>query len=737
MLPADTEPDPLETHMTTHHRTCSLCDAMCRLRLKVEDGTVTRIAGEPDDPWSMGHVCPKAVALKDLYEDPDRLRTPMRRTPAGWQPISWDEALDETATRLAATRREHGRDAVGVYVGNPNAHHYANLFAVIPLLGQLDTRARFTAVSVDNLPHLFAAYHMFGHNLLFGVSDVDRAEHMLIVGANPWVSNGGGMSSGHVRKRIGAIQARGGKVVVVDPRLTETARHADAHHFLQPGSDALLFLAMLQVLFAEDRIDDGSWRSWCDGLDRIESIAMGFPPERVAAATGLGPEIIRTLAREFSDAPAATIYARIGICTQRYAGLAAWLHVVLHAVTGNLDRPGGLMFARPAVDTVALTALLGIDGNHTPGATRGTGLPGFTDELPLAAMAEEIETPGPGQIRALITLAGNPALSAPNGERLGAALDTLDFHVAVDMYLNETSSRAHLVLPAASPLERDHYPLGLASISTRTIAEHSQRLFDPDGARDDFDILTDLGLRLARAEGSWMWRAVYSGARAAGARRVLDLLLRTGPHGSLRGGPLNLAMLDASPVTIDLGPMQPCMPERMRTPHKRARLAPECMQDDIARLVRDLEAGAFAEPLVLIGRRTLRSNNSWMHNSERLVKGKPRCTLLMHPDDARSAQLSDGDMVRIRSRVGQVEAPLEITDTIKAGVVSLPHGWGHGRPGTRMRVANAHPGVSANVLTDDALADPLTGTATFNGVPVVVEALTQRAHPSSRPASPG
>lgn len=706
--------------MTVHHRTCCLCDALCRLRIDVEDGQIQRIAGEPDDPWSMGHICPKGVALQDLHTDPDRLRTPMRRTPDGWEAIGWDEALDEVATRFAAIRKAHGRDALAMYVGNPNAHHYGNLFGVLLLLEQLKTRARFTAQSVDNLPHLFAGFHMFGHNLLFGVSDVDRTDHMIILGANPWVSNGGGLSAGNIRTRITAIQARGGQVVVIDPRRTETAKAADAHHFLRPGSDALLLLGMLHVLFAEDRIDDGPWQAWCVGLDALRDLAARFPPERVAPATGMTPDAIRSLTRAFSDAPSATIYARIGICTQRHAGLAAWLHVVLHAVTGNLDRPGGLMFARPAVDAVALTSLLGASGNHTPGATRGTGLPGFSDELPLAALAEEIGTPGPGQIRGMLTVAGNPVLSAPNGPRVAAALDTLDFHVVIDLYLNETAQHADLVLPAASPLARDHYPLGLASITSRAIAEHSQALFEPDGGREDFDILTGISLRLAKAEGAWGWQLATSAVRALGTRRILDGLIRSGPFGRWRGGSLTLAKLDASPTTLDLGPMVPCMPGRMRTPDRIAQLAPAPMLDDIGRLEDALRDGAFMTPLVLIGRRQLRSNNSWMHNSARLMRGKPRCTLLMHPADAASRGIQDGDTATLSSRIGHVEVPVEVTDDIRQGVVSLPHGWGHGREGTTMSVAAAHAGVSANDVTDDAFVDRLTGTAAFYGQPVDV-----------------
>ncbi|MCB9681030.1 MAG: molybdopterin-dependent oxidoreductase [Alphaproteobacteria bacterium] len=707
--------------MPVHHRTCTLCDALCRLRIDHDDdGTIRRVAGAPDDPWSQGHICPKGVAIQDLHTDPDRLRTPLLRTPDGFVPIGWDEALARAAEGLAAVRRAHGRDAVGVYIGNPNAHHAGNLLGVVLLLQVLGTRARFSAQSVDNLPHLYAALHVFGHQLLFGVPDVDRTDHVLILGANPWASNGGGLSSGDVRKRLTGVQARGGRLVVVDPRRTETAAIADRHHFLRPGTDALLMLAMLHVLVAEDRIDDGPWRAWCTGVDEVCALARRFPPERVADATGLSADTIRTLARELSDAPRATIYARIGVCTQRFGGLSAWLVHVLHAVTGNLDREGGLMFPRPAIDTIALTRWLGARGHVTPGASRVSDLPGFADELPLATLADEITTPGAGQVRGLITLAGNPALSAPDGPRLQAALDTLDFHVAVDLYLNETAARAHLVLPAASPLQRPHYPLGLASIAVRTVASWSEPMLPLDGGRDDFDILADLAAGLAAAERRHGWRLLVDGVHRVGIRRVVDLLLRAGPHGRWRGGGLDLATLAASAHTVDLGPPEPSFPARLATPDRRAHLAPAPLVADVARLEAALDAGELAPPLVLIGRRDLRSNNSWMHNSPRLLKGRDRCTLLVHPDDAARYGVVDGQEAELASRAGRLRVPVEVSDTVRPGVVSLPHGWGHDHDGVRLSVAATRPGVSANDVTDHTFVDALTGTAALSGLPVTL-----------------
>jgi anaerobic selenocysteine-containing dehydrogenase len=705
------------TDATVHHRTCCLCDALCRLRIDLEDGRIRRIAGVPEDPFSRGHICPKALALQDLHEDPDRLHKPLRRRGGDWEEVSWEEALEEAAERLAAVRARHGSDAVGIFVGNPNVHHYGNLFALALFLPLLGTRARFSSQSLDNLPHAMAARHMFGHLLLLPVPDIDRADHVVVLGANPWVSNGGGMSSGHVRQRFEALRARGGRVVVLDPRRTETAAHADAWHALRPEGDAPLLLAMLQVVFAEGLTAPGPWRGWSRGLEALQAAAARFPPERVEAATGLSAATIRGLARDLAAARHGVIYARLGTCTQRFGGLCSWLVYALCTVLGRLDQPGGLMFAQPAVDLVAITDWEATRGSYVPAATRVSGLPAVGDELPTAAIAEEIETPGPGQVRALITLAGNPVLSAPNGPRLEAALGKLDFHVAIDPYLQETSRHAHLILPSTMPLEKDFYPLGISAITVRAVASYAPALFAPQGAREDWDLLTDLGARLAAREGRWAWRGLFATARRLGTRRVLDLLLGIGPYGWLRGGALDLATLEASPHTLDLGPLRSCLPGRLRTSDRQVQLAPERYVEDLARLEAVLEEPIPA--LVLIGRRDLRSANSWLHNSERLVKGRNRCTLLVHPDDAAARGLVDGGRARVSSRVGSVEVPVVVSDEVRPGVVSLPHGWGHGRGG-RQRVAAAHAGVSANDLTDEGFVDRLTGTAAFNGLPVEV-----------------
>jgi anaerobic selenocysteine-containing dehydrogenase len=704
---------------TLHHRTCGLCDALCRIRVEVEDGQVRRISGLAEDPFSMGHICPKAVSLGDLQTDPDRLRSPMRRTPRGWEEVSWDDALDEAATRLARVRRDHGHDAVGLYLGNPNVHHYGNVLALTLLTGLLDSRARFSAQSLDNLPHAFAAHQMFGHNLLMPVPDIDRTDWMLILGANPWVANGGGMSSGHVRRRFEALRARGGRVVVCDPRRTETARHADVHHAIRPGGDAALLLGMLHTVFDEGLVVDGPWRRWTTPLEPLAAMATRFPVDRVAPHAGLAPEVIRQLARQLARTPRAVIYPRLGACTQAFGGLTCWLVTVLCTLTNHLDTPGGLMFSQPPIDIVAITKLAGVTGSYLPGSSRRTGLPSIHDELPVASLCEEIETPGAGQVRAMITLAANPVLTAPNGPRLEAALSGLDVHIAIDPYLNETSRLADLVLPAAMPLERAHYPLGLSAITVRTVAAYSEPLFPLDGARDDWDILTDLTGRLARTEGRWGWRGAVAAARRLGAEGLLDLLLKTGPHGTWRGGTLDLDTLRKSDTTVDLGPMTPSLPHRIATESGQVHLTPRACLADLDRL--DAALTQDVPPLVLIGRRHLRSANSWLHNSHRLVKGKDRCTLRVHPRDAVPRQLASGDEATLSTHIGTLRVRVEVNDEMRPGVVSLPHGWGHHRSGTRQRIAREHAGVSINDILDHTVVDPLTGTSVLNGQAVHLE----------------
>jgi len=724
-------PEPTRTHF----RTCHLCEAMCGIAIDLEGERIVAIRGDKDDPFSQGHICPKAIALQDVHEDPDRLRKPLRRTSSGFEEVSWDTALDEAAARLAAVQRAHGRDAVAFYQGNPTVHNHGALLFGNVFQRSLRSRSRYSATSVDQLPQMLASLLMFGHQLLLPIPDVDRTDFLLILGANPLVSNGSLLTAPGIERRLKALKARGGRVVVVDPRRTETAALADLHLKVRPGGDAFLLAALVQVLASEGRLRPGRLAAFTDGLDELLEAVRPFPPEAVAERTGLEAGAMRALARDFAGAPSAVAYGRVGTCTQEFGGLASWLVNALNLVTGNVDRVGGAMFPRPAVDVVGLAARIGHRGHFDKGRSRVRGLPEFGGEWPAAVLAEEIETPGEGQVRALVTSAGNPVLSTPNGARLDRALGTLDFMVSIDLYLNETTRHAHLVLPPTFALERSHYDLAFHALAVRDTAKYSEPLFAPAaGARHDWQILLELGRRLERARGeggarAWLRHRVLS---ALGPDGLVALLLRFGPRGAglnPLSSRLTLGKLRRSPHGLDLGPLEPSLPGRLYTPGRRIALAPAPFLRDLARLREALAPrGAAARPegagpLALIGRRELRSNNSWMHNSERLVKGRERCTLLMHPEDARARGLRDAQPVRIASRVGAVVAPLEVSDAMRPGVVCLPHGWGHARPGARLSVASARPGVSFNDLSDESLVDPLCGTARLNDVPVEVTAV--------------
>ncbi|MDP6942858.1 MAG: molybdopterin-dependent oxidoreductase [Myxococcota bacterium] len=706
--------------------TCNLCEALCGILVEHQDGEVLGIRGNPGDVLSQGHLCPKATALKSLQEDPDRLRRPVRREGDRWVEMDWPEALDAVAERLAGVQEQHGRDAVAVYAGNPVAHNYASLLMGLVFARALGSRSRFSATSVDQLPHMFAALEMFGHQFLLPIPDVDRTHLMIVVGGNPAVSNGSLMTAGGIVRRLKALRARGGRLVVCDPRRTETAQMADTHHFVRPGTDALVFLGMLHVLFAEDLVDDGAWRQWTHGLETLREVAARFPPARVAQTTGLSEEDIAGMARELATAESACLYGRLGVSTQRYGGLSAWLVYVLNLLTGNLDRPGGVMFTSPAVDLVGLTSAAGQGGSYARRHSRVRGLPEFGGELPVSTLAEEIETPGEGQLRALVTVAGNPVISTPNGERLAQAIGSLDLVVSLDMYVTATSRHADFILPACPPLERDHFGLAFLALGVRDVVKYAPAVLErAEGSLEDWEILCALSDRLARRPGAPSVPMSLRIARRLGPRRLLDLLLRTGHHGRWRhpvsGHRLSLATLAAQPDGIDLGPLKPALPKRLKTASGKVNAAPEHLVADLDRLEADLAAGTMSpDGLVLIGRRQLRSNNSWLHNDPKMVSGKPRCTLLVHPEDARARGLSTGDRVEVRSRVGAVEVSVELDEAIMAGVVSLPHGWGHRRKGAELRVANATDGESLNDLTDEDHLDALTGTAGLNGVPVTL-----------------
>ena len=711
-----------------HYRACNLCEAICGIEITIQADQRLDIRGDKDDPFSHGYLCPKAAAMGDLHYDKDRLKYPVRRTPQGWQRLGWNEAFDEVAQNLKRIHAVHGRSSIATYLGNPTVHNYGALLFAPGFIRSLHTRNRFSATSVDQLAHHLAGYLMFGHQLLLPIPDLDRTNFFLILGANPAVSNGSLMTAPGVGQRLKEIRQRGGKVILIDPRFTETARLADRHLFIKPGTDVLLLLALLHVVFEEGLTAPGPLAAFTNGVETIGRLVAEFPPEKVASITGIGSDQIRLMAREFASADGAVCYGRIGVSTQEFGGVCQWLINVLNIVTGNLDRPGGAMFTTPAFDPVTAPESLAPRGSYARWHSRVRKLPEFSGELPVVTLAEEILTEGPGQIKALVTSAGNPVLSTPNGRQLDRALSGLEFMVAIDPYINESTRHAHIILPPSSSLERAHYDVAFHLLAVRNTTKFSPALFQPDAeTRHDWEIFVELQTRMEH-EGVFgrVKRNVIK--RFFGPERILDLGLRFGPYGAgfnpFSNG-LSLRKLKKAVHGIDLGPLGSCLPRRLRTADKRIELAPEVFVKDVERVKANLLDNASLNQngdLLLIGRRQLRSNNSWMHNSQRLVRGKPQCTILMHPADAAQRRLIAGQEVSVRSRVGSVVVPIEISEEMMPGVVSIPHGWGHDRLGIQIEVAQEHAGGSINDVTDDLKIDALCGTAAFNGTWVEVDA---------------
>lgn len=733
----------------THYRACNLCEAICGLVITYRTGLdgvdIIRIAGDADDPFSRGHICPKAVALKDIYEDPNRLKHPLKRTVAddgtvSWLEIGWEQAFDEVAARLRQIRAEHGPSAIGVYAGNPSVHNSGTFLTAPGFNRALGTRNLFSASSVDQFPHHFAAWQLFGHPLLMPVPDIDRTDFWLIIGGNPIASNGSIMTAPDVANRLRAIQQRGGKVIVVDPRRTETAKCADEHHFIRPGTDVYLLLAMVQTLFAEDLVRPGRLAPFIDGLETLREAVAGFTPDGVAPLTGIPAETIRQLTRAFAGAERAACYGRVGVSVQAFGGHCLWLINGLNLLTGNLDEPGGMMFTSPAIDVLPASTSTGAVKSYQRYdrfRSRVSNRPEFMGELPVSCLAEEIltesvveESPNPGRprIRAMVTSCGNPVLSTPNGRQLDEAFDALDFMVSIDIFLNETTRHADYILPPATGLETAHYDLTFHALAIRNTTRYSLPMIDKaPGARYDWEIFEELRLRLETD--------AYDPVTTAGPRdpvAKLDKELRTGPYGEDRAinttdFRLSLQTLLDHPHGIDLGPLLTQLPGRLMTENGRINLTPAPFLHDLDRVRVGFDATRPADgELLLISRRHLRDNNSWMHNAHRLVKGPNRCTLQINPDDAGQLGLKTGELVRVRSRVGEVELPAEVTSDMMPGVVCMPHGYGHDRVGTRLDIARQHAGVSINDLTDETLVDELTGNAALSGVRVTVDAKTSR-----------
>ncbi|MEW2115750.1 molybdopterin oxidoreductase family protein [Streptomyces sp. NPDC005474] len=747
---------PIDSHADSHPasrtalRVCPLCEATCGLTLTIESGRVTSARGDRDDVFSQGFICPKGASFGALDSDPDRLRTPLVRRDGELREATWAEAFDAVAAGVRGVVERYGANSVGVVLGNPNVHTMAGALYPPVLLGGLGTRSIFSASTVDQMPKHVSSGLLYGDANAIPVPDLDHTDHLLVIGANPLESNGSLCTAPDFPGKLKALKARGGTLTVIDPRRTRTAKLADRHIAIRPGTDALLLAAMTYVLFDEHLVDLGELAPHVQGVDELAASVRDFTPEAVAEACDVDADTIRTLARELAAAPTAAVYGRIGSCTVPHGTLASWLVDVLDILTGNLDRPGGALFPQAATDRTPRPA--GPSHGFALGRWRSrvSQHPEVKGELPISALAEEIDTrTAEGEpIRALIAVAANPVLSAPDGNRLDKALASLDFMVSVDPYLNETSRHAHVVLPPPPPSQSPHHDFAFNTLAVRNQVRYNRAAVPLEPGRmaeteilarlvlaatgmhgadpaavDAMVIDQTLGKSVKEAHSPVHGRDPQALAKEldgdTGPERRLDLMLRLGPYGDgfgVRPDGLTLTKLLAHPHGLDLGPLRPRLPQPLKTRSGRIELLPQPIADDLPRLreaLRERPAG-----IVLIGRRHLRSNNSWMHNVPALTGGTNRCTLHINPEDAARLGVADGDPVRIKGAGGEVVAPAEITDVIRRGVVSLPHGWGHDRPGTRLTHAAVDPGVNVNQVLDGSLLDPLSGNAVLNGVPI-------------------
>ena len=720
----------------THYRTCHLCETMCGIAVEYEGDEILSIRGDERHVLSKGNVCPKPSGLQDVHNDPDRLRRPVKKIDGQWHEIGWDEAFDEVATRLAAIQREHGRNAVATYQGRSIAHNIGGLLTVMPLRALVGTKNTYTGSTVDQQPHNFVWYFMFGHQFMATIPNLDRTDYYLMLGTNPKISNGAQMATGaNTYKKLDAIRERGGKVVLIDPRRTETAPHCTEHHFIRPSTDALFLMGVVKVIFERGLATPGRLAEHIVGWDRIEPIARGFDLDQIAEVTGIEAPDITRIAVELASAKSAICYGRTGLSMQEFGGLCNWLMMVINIITGNMDEPGGMTFPQPAIDV--LSGVKGSQGSWDTYRSRVSQRPEFAQELPVSVLAEEIMEPGEGRIRGFIGMAGNGALSMPNGKRFEDALDRLDFMVSVDPYINETTRHADIILPPVGPFEKSHYDLFYHTYDTINWTAYNPPLFKPKApGYTDFEIMSEVLTQLVVKRTRNPFKKLFAKLVGGIVRRwvtpelLLDLGLRLGPYGAglnpFNEDGLSLKKLKEHPHGIYLGEHERCLPERLFTKDKKIHLAPEVILADIPRLKKRFLTGDSKAPsefdMLIIGRlqrRTLR----WMHNSRRLVKGKDSCTLYIHPDDARSRGIEDGRRVSVSSAAGAIELPAEVTDTVMPGVVCMPPLWGHNRSGTLLRVANAPPGASMHDVTNEKVMDELTGNAVVHGVPVKVEAV--------------
>jgi len=693
-----------------HYRTCNLCEAMCGLKITYKEKKVISIVGDKKDPLSKGYICPKSLALKDLYEDSDRLKTPIKRVENGWKKISWTEAFDEVEHQIKKIQEQYGNDAVATYQGNPNVHNLGSMLYGGPFLKSLKTKQKYSATSADQLPHHIASLKMFGHQMLIPIPDIERTDYLLILGANPGASNGSLLTAPGFSQKIKNIQKRGGEVINIDPRYTETSKISSDHFFINPGKDALLLLSLLNVIFEQGIDEKTHLSSHLKGLEEIKEIIKQYPPQKTAAIIGIDSLEIQKIAKNFMNSKTAVCYGRMGVSTQEFGGICQWLINVINIVTNNMDKAGGAMFTKAAIDLVFMTGMQGKVGNFDRYRSRVHDLPEYSGELPVATLADEMIVEGEGQIKMLICTAGNPVLSTPNGKKLEKALEGLDFMVSIDIYLNETSKYANIILPSTNGLETLHYDLVFHQLAIRNTAKLSEVLFEKDeNQKHDWQILNELTERITGKKNPLT------------PEMMLDNMFKFSPY---KAANLSVKKLKENPSGIDLGALQPLLTKRIFTQDKKINISPKFFIDDLKRLDKELFNTNGEDktnyPFALIGRRHLRNNNSWMHNSKLLMKGKNRCTVLMCPKDANNLSITNHQKIRITSNVGSIELPVEISDEMKEGVLSIPHGFGHNRQGTKIKLAEENAGESINDLTDDYNIDKLTGNVNFSGTRVKV-----------------
>jgi anaerobic selenocysteine-containing dehydrogenase len=733
------------------YRTCNLCEATCGVAIEIAGDRVVRVRGDKDDPFSRGFICPKGSTLGDLHHDPDRLTTPLIRRDGELVSATWDEAFAEIERRLDGVFEEHGRSALALILGNPIVHHISTSLYVRPLVLSAGTMNLYSASTVDQMPQHLVSGLVWGDSSVFPLPDIDRTDHLLMLGANPIASNGSLVTAPDFPGRLKAMPARGGRLVVVDPRKSETAERADEHLFIRPGTDALWLAALVHTLFEEDLVSIGRLEPWVEGVEEIRSLVASFTPERVASICGIDAETTRRQARDLAGAAAGAVYGRMGAHTVEFGSAAAWMTAILNILTGNFDRPGGVMTASPVASRIDDRKPGGRGYRTGRWKSRVQGHPEVNGEFPVAGLAEEMDTPGEGQTRAIISVASNPVRSFPNSQRLDRAFGNLDFYLALDIYVNESTRHADVILPPPSGLCEEQYELTFLANAVRSFVKYSPPVFEHDGISDE-DIMAKVALIL-RGQGADADPAIIHdemieegvdrqlkdpSSPIAGRdraeilaeldglspiRKQLDLRLRTGWHGDLFGdkpGGISLSKLAKHPHGVDLGPMVERFPNRLKTESGRFELAPPQLVEDWERVCARLDTPVSEDQLLLIGRRHVRSNNSWMHNITTLVKGRSRCTLLMNPEDAKRLGLEDGKDCEISSRAGKLNVAIETSESMMPGVVSLPHGWGHDVDGIRMSVAEAHPGVPSNVLTDDEIIDTASGNAVLNAIPVEV-----------------